>query len=79
MKLAILKAQDAALCFVSKWWRPITCIGIAGGAVVNLVVIPLVNWEVPNMAEGAAYVAAVTATFGVRAWEKHKGVARGGE
>ena len=79
MKATILKAQDALLCFVSKWWRPATCIGIAGGAIVNLVVIPLVNWEVPDMTAGAAYVAAATAAFGVRAWEKRAGVARGHE
>lgn len=70
-----MKAQETALCFVRKWWRPVTCIGIAGGSVVNLVIIPLVNWEVPDLAAAAAYVAAVTAAFGVRAWEKHKGVA----
>jgi len=75
LKANILGAQEVALCFVQKWWRPVTCIGIAGGSVVNLVVIPLFNWEVPDMAAAAAYVAAVTAAFGVRAWEKHKGVA----
>jgi hypothetical protein len=79
VKAALLTAQEVALCFVSKWWRPVTCIGIAGGAVVNLVVIPLVNWEVPDMTAAAAYVAATTAAFGVRAWEKHKGLARGHE
>lgn len=72
----ILAAQDAALCFVSKWWRPITCIGIAGGAMVNLVVIPLWTWTPVPLAEAAAYVAAATAAFGVRAWEKHKGLAK---
>ena len=79
MKAAIMKAQDVALCFVSKWWRPVTCAGIAGGAIVNLVVIPLVNWEVPDMVAAAAYVAAATAAFSVRAWEKRAGVARGHE
>ena len=74
MKAAILKAQETALCFVRKWWRPVTCIGIAGGSVVNLIVIPLVNWEVPDLAAAAAYVAAVTAAFGVRAFEKYKGL-----
>jgi hypothetical protein len=77
MKEVILRWQEAALCLVSKWWRPVTCIGIAGGALVNLVIIPLVNWEVPDMASSAAYVAAATAAFGVRAWEKKVGIARG--
>lgn len=79
MKAALIRAQDIALCAVSKWWRPVTCIGIAGGAIVNLVVIPLVNWAVPDMTAAAAYVAAATAAFGVRAWEKRAGVARGHE
>ncbi len=74
IKSSIMAAQEAALCLVRKWWRPATCIGIAGGAIVNLVVIPLVNWAVPDMTAAAAYVAASTAAFGVRAWEKQKGL-----
>lgn len=70
----LLGVESVALCVVRKWWRPVTCIGIAGGAVVNLVVIPLVNWQVPDMTAAAAYVAATTAAFGVRAFEKWKGV-----
>ncbi len=70
----ILTAQEMALCLVHKWWRPVTCVAIAGGALVNLVVIPLVNWQVPDMTAAAAYVAACTAAFGVRAFEKFKGV-----
>lgn len=79
MKAAFIRAQDAALCLVSKWWRPVTCIGIAGGAVVNLVIIPIRTWTVPELTSAAAYVAAATAAFGVRAWEKKVGVARGDE
>ena len=75
MKATFLRFQEAALCLVRKWWRPVTCIGIAGGMIVNAVVIPLVKWEVPDMTALAAYVAAATAAFGVRAWEKAKGVA----
>jgi len=75
----LMRAQDAALCLVSKWWRPVTCIGIAGGAVINLVVIPLWTWTAISMVEAAAYVTACTAAFGVRAWEKRFGVAKGHE
>jgi hypothetical protein len=78
MKALFLRAQEAALCLISKWWRPITSVGIAGGAVINLVVIPLRTWTPINMAEAAAYVAAATAAFTVRAWEKHHHIARGG-
>ena len=73
------RAQDAVVCMISRWWRPVTCVGIAGGAIVNLIVIPLYKWEVPDMTAAAAYVAAATAAFGVRAWEKHRGIARGVE
>lgn len=70
-------ALDVAVCLVSKTWRPVTCIGIAGGALVNLVIIPIYKWEVPDMTAAAAYVAAATAAFSVRTWEKLRGVAKG--
>lgn len=72
MKAAFLRWQEAALCLCRKWWRPITCLGIAGAMIVNGIIIPMVKWEVPDMTALAAYVAAATAAFGVRAWEKHK-------
>lgn len=75
VKQTVLRWQEVALCFVRKWWRPATCIGIAGGAIVNLVVIPLVNWEVPDMTAAAAYVTAATAAFAVREWGKVRGTA----
>lgn len=75
VKATVLNGQEIALCFVRKWWRPATCIGIAGGAIVNLVVIPLVNWEVPDMTAAAAYVTAATAAFAVREFGKWKGTA----
>ena len=75
LKSRIIKAIDAFICLIRKLWRPVTCIGIAGGALVNLIIIPLAKWEVPNMAEAAAYVTAATAAFAVRAFEKSKGVA----
>lgn len=71
----ILTAQEMALCLVRKWWRPVTQIGIAGGMLVNGVIIPLWTWTVPDMTAMAAYVAAATAAFGVRAYEKVKDVA----
>lgn len=72
-----IAAQEAVLCFVSKWWRPATCIGIAGGAIINLVVIPLRTWTPISMVDAAAYIAAATAAFGVRSWEKKHGIAKG--
>lgn len=70
----ILTVQEMALCLVRKWWRPLTCLGIAGTMIVNGIIIPIVKWEVPDMTALAAFVAAATAAFGVRAFEKYKGV-----
>lgn len=74
IKATLLQWQEAALCLVRKWWRPVSCIGIAGGSIVNLVIIPLYKMEVPDMTAAAAYVTAMAAAFGVRAFEKIKGV-----
>jgi hypothetical protein len=71
----VLVAQEVALCFVRKWWRPATCAGIAGTLIVNGVVIPLYKWEVPDMTALAAFVTAATAAFAVREWGKVKGTA----
>jgi hypothetical protein len=75
LKTRLLAAQNIALCAVRKWWRPVTCIGIAGGAVVNLIVIPLGNWTTPNLAEAAAFVTACAGAFAVREYGKIKGSA----
>ena len=77
IKARVIGAIDAAVCVVSKTWRPVTCIGIAGGAVINLVVIPIYTWTPINMVDAAAYIAAATAAFGVRSWEKARGIAKG--
>jgi hypothetical protein len=70
-----MRVQEAALYLVRKWWRPVTCIGIAGGAIVNLIVIPIVKHESPNLAEAAAFVTACAGAFAVREWGKVKGTA----
>ena len=72
-----LCVQDVALCIVRKWWRPVTCIGIAGGTVVNLVIIPLATLTIPNLAEGAAWIAACATAFAVREVGKRWGTADG--
>jgi hypothetical protein len=74
-KQPALRVQEVALCFLRKWTRPITNAGIAAGTVVNLVIIPLWTREVPNLAEGAAWITACAASFIPRTVEKIKGVA----
>lgn len=75
MRKLLSRIQAAVLELIRRWWRPISCVGIAGGAIVNLVVIPLTTWTVPNMAEAAAYVAAMTAAFAIREVGKKWGTA----
>lgn len=75
IKQRLLAIQEIALCLVRKWWRPITCIGIAGGAIVNLIVVPLKQKVPINLAEAAAFVTACAGAFAVREWGKIKGSA----
>jgi hypothetical protein len=65
--------QNVALCLVRKWWRPITLCGVAAGTWVNLVLIPLVNWQPPNLAEAAAWITACAGLSWIREWGKVKG------
>lgn len=73
----VLAAQETALCFVRKWWRPATCIGIAAGTLINLCIIPVATWTIPNLAEGAAWITACAAAFAVREVGKKWGTAEG--
>ncbi len=75
IKSRLLAAQEVALCLIRKWWRPITCVGIAGGAVINLVIVPIIKRDSPNLAEAAAFVTACAGAFAVREWAKINGTA----
>ena len=70
----ILRAQNLLLCALRKWWRPLMLAGVAVGTWIDLVIIPIVKWEVPNMAEAAAWIAACGALSWVRHLDKSKGV-----
>jgi uncharacterized membrane-anchored protein len=69
------RTQEIALCIVRKWWRPITCVGIAGGTIINLCIIPLRTRTTINLAEGAAWIGACAAAFAVREVGKRWGTA----
>jgi hypothetical protein len=75
LKSRFLAVQEMALCLVRKWWRPVTCVGIAGGALVNLIIIPIIKKDSPNLAEAAAFVTACAGAFAVREWGKIQGSA----
>ncbi len=70
LKSALLSAQDTALCIVRVWWRPIMLVGVAIGTWVNLVIIPVVKWQVPNLAEAGAWIAACAGISWVREYGK---------
>lgn len=78
IKATVLSWQEVALCVVRKWWRPVTCIGIAGGTIVNFIAIPLKTWTVPDLAAGAAWITACAAAFAVREVGKKWGTSDNG-
>lgn len=73
MSERLLRAQDVALCLIRKWWRPLTCLGIAGSMIVHGVVLPIMTRSHPDLTGLAALVTACAAAFAVREWGKCKG------
>jgi hypothetical protein len=71
----INKAMDIALCLIRKWWRPVTCVGIAGSVLVHGVILPLIIKQSPDLTGLAALITAASAAFAVREWGKIKGSA----
>lgn len=74
IKATVLRWQEAALCLVRKWWRPMTYIVLGTGTLVNTVAIPLWTKTAVNLAEFAALVAAWAPVIAIREWGKAKGV-----
>ena len=78
LKQRLLDFEAVALCVIRKWWRPVTCIWIAGTMAVHGVVAPLymlfVKNEAPSDMTGLSLlVTAIAAAFAVREWGKIKG------
>lgn len=71
----LTKVSNGLLNAIRSWWRPITCVGIAGSVIVHGIYIPIVTGQAVNMAELAALITAATAAFAVREWGKVKGTA----
>lgn len=55
---------------VRVWWRPVSCIGIAGGVVIHGIVLPLMRQESLDLMGWAAVITACSTAFAVRTWEK---------
>lgn len=72
IKQCLLTAEKVALCIIRKWWRPITCIWIAGTMAVHGVILPLTGKDT-DLTGLSLLVTAVAAAFAVREWGKVKG------
>lgn len=75
-KERLLAAEKVALCVIRKWWRPITCIWIAGTMAVHGVILPL-KGTATDLTGLSLLVTAIAGAFAVREWGKIKGVSGG--
>ena len=66
--------EQGLLKRIRVWWRPATCVGIAGGVIINAVVLPLSKNEAMDLTGFAAVIASCATIFAVREWGKIKGV-----
>ena len=73
LKERLLAAEKVCLCVIRKWWRPITCVWIAGTMAVHGVVLPLMG-TVTDLTGLSLLVTATAGAFAVREWGKIKGV-----
>ena len=65
--------EKAFLERVRVWWRPVTCIGIAFGVIVNAVALPIINKQPISLTDLAATIASCATIFAVREWGKING------
>lgn len=65
--------EKALLERVRVWWRPVTCIGIAAGVIVNAVALPIMNSQPISLTDLAATIASCATIFAVREWGKING------
>lgn len=72
LKSRLLAAEKVALCVIRKWWRPVTCLWIAGTMAVHGVILPLTGKDT-DLTGLSLLVSAVAAAFAVREWGKVKG------
>lgn len=71
--MTLAEIEKAFLERVRVWWRPVTCVGIASGVIVNAVVLPIVNSEPISLTDLAATIASCATIFAVREWGKING------
>ncbi len=74
-----MSLEGTALAIIRRWWRPVTCIGIAATMAVHGVILPIFEFAhgggTPTDLTGLSFLVTATAgAFAVREWGKTKGV-----
>lgn len=75
----IAKADNFLIRHIRKWWRPVTCIFIAGTMFVHGILIPVYNMlngsdTATDLTGLSLLVTAIAGAFAVREWGKAKGL-----
>lgn len=63
--------ETKALNLIRRWWRPVTCIWIAGTMAVHGVILPMMGKET-DLTGLSLLVTATAGAFAVREWGKIK-------
>ena len=71
--MTIKELEAVLLERVRVWWRPVTCVGIAVGVIVNAVALPMMTRYPISLTDLAATIAACATIFAVREWGKING------
>jgi hypothetical protein len=71
--MTIKELEAVLLERVRVWWRPVTCVGIAVGVIVNAVALPIMTRAPISLTDLAATIAACATIFAVREWGKIHG------
>lgn len=67
-----MSIESKALGFIRRWWRPITCVWLAGTMAVHGVILPLLGKDT-DLTGLSLLVTATAGAFAVREWGKAKG------
>lgn len=71
--MTIKELEAVLLERVRVWWRPVTCVGIAVGVIVNAVALPMMTRSPISLTDLAATIASCATIFAVREWGKING------
>jgi hypothetical protein len=64
-----------ALGLARQWWRPLGAASVVGSLIVNGMVVPLLHHQPLDLSGFALVITAFAGLYGVRSYEKVKGVA----